>query len=362
MVPQRRALTDWTVLVPVVSIALLAATFALPAHPILTLASIAALVAVVIAAVHHAEVIAHRVGEPFGTLVLAVAVTVIEASLIVSVMLEGGERGATLARDSVYAAIMIICTGVVGICLLLGALRYREQAFRTEGAGPALAALITLATTTLILPAFTTSAHGPHYTASQLVFAALASLVLWAAFVFFQTIRHRDYFLPPDGAADPAAHAPAPTAGQAWTSLGLLLVSLTAVVGLAKVLSPRIEAAVETAGAPHEVVGVAIAALVLLPETWAAVRAALANRLQTSMNLALGSALATIGLTIPAVAAASFVLDLPLVLGLSQKDLVLLMLAFLVSTITLSTGRTNVMQGAVHLVIFAAFLVLAFVP
>jgi Ca2+:H+ antiporter len=150
--------------------------------------------------------------------------------------------------------------------------------------------------------------------------------------------------------------------GQAWTSLGLLLVSLTAVVGLAKVLSPRIEAAVEAAGAPHEVVGVAIAALVLLPETWAAVRAALANRLQTSMNLALGSALATIGLTIPAVALASFVLDLPLVLGLAQKDLVLLMLAFLVSTITLSTGRTNVMQGAVHLVIFAAFLVLAFVP
>ena len=180
--------------------------------------------------------------------------------------------------------------------------------------------------------------------------------------MFVQTIRHRDYFLPPDGAADETVHAAPPTVRQAWVSFALLSVSLVAVVGLAKVLSPAIEAAVHAAGAPPTVIGVAIAALVLLPEASAAVRAALGNRLQTSMNLALGSALASIGLTIPVVALASTVLDLPLVLGLEAKDLVLLALAFLVSTITLASGRTNLMQGAVHLVIFAAFLFLTLVP
>ena len=257
---------------------------------------------------------------------------------------------------------MIICTGVVGACVLAGALRHREQSFRIEGAGPALAALVTLATMVLILPVFTTSAPGPRYSKAQLAFTAVASLSLWAVFVFVQTIRHRDYFLPRAATGDESAHAAPPTLRQAWVSFALLLVSLVAVVGLAKVLSPAIEAAVDAAGAPPAVIGVAIAALVLLPEGYAAVRAALANRLQTSMNLALGSALASIGLTIPAVALASVLLDLPLVLGLDAKDLVLLTLAFVVSTITLGTGRTHLMQGAVHLVIFAAFLFLTLVP
>jgi Ca2+:H+ antiporter len=251
---------------------------------------------------------------------------------------------------------------VVGACVLAGALRHREQSFRIEGAGPALAALVTLATMVLILPVFTTSAPGPIYSKSQLAFTALASLALWAVFVFVQTVRHRDYFLPPEAAKDESTHAAPPTLRQAWVSFALLLVSLVAVVGLAKVLSPAIEAAVDAAGAPPAVIGVAIAALVLLPEAYAAVRAALADRLQTSMNLALGSALACIGLTIPAVALASVLLDLPLVLGLDAKDLVLLVLAFLVSTITLGTGRTSLMQGAVHIVIFAAFLFLTLVP
>jgi Ca2+:H+ antiporter len=246
--------------------------------------------------------------------------------------------------------------------VLAGALRHREQSFRIEGAGPALAALVTLATMVLILPGFTTSAPGPHYSRSQLAFTALASLSLWGVFVFVQTVRHRDYFLPEESAADESIHATPPTLGEAWVSFALLLVSLVAVVGLAKVLSPAIEAAVDAVGAPPAVIGVAIAALVLLPEASAAVRAALADRLQTSMNLALGSALATIGLTIPSVALASAWLDLPLVLGLDAKDLVLLVLAFVVSTITLGTGRTHLMQGAVHLVIFAAFLFLTLVP
>jgi Ca2+:H+ antiporter len=347
---------------PVASAALLLAALYLPPHPGLALACGAALVAAVIAAVHHAEVVAHRVGEPFGTLVLALAITVIEVALVVSMMLTGGPEKAALARDSVYSAVMIICTGVIGACVLAGALRHREQSFRIEGAGPALAALVTLSTLVLVLPGFTTTAPGPRYSTAQLAFSALASLSLWAVFVFVQTVRHRDYFLPPEAAGDESVHAAPPTLRQTWVSFALLVVSLIGVVGLAKALSPAIEAAVAAVGAPQAVIGVAIAALVLLPEAFAAVRAALADRLQTSMNLALGSALACIGLTIPAVALASVLLELPLVLGLDAKDCVLLALAFVVSTITLGTGRTHLMQGAVHLVIFAAFLFLTLVP
>jgi Ca2+:H+ antiporter len=358
----RAIAADWTVSAPVAAILLLVAALSMPRHSVLTAVCVGALMAVVVAAVHHAEVVAHRVGEPFGTLVLALAVTVIEVALVVSMMLAGGPEKAELARDAVYAAVMIICTGVIGACVLAGALRHREQSFRIEGAGPALAALVTLATMVLILPVFTTSAPGPRYSNAQLAFIAAASLALWAVFVFVQTIRHRDYFLPQDAPADETVHAAPPTSRQAWASFALLMVSLVAVVGLSKVLSPAIEAAVDAAGAPQTVIGVAIAALVLLPEAAAAVRAALADRLQASVNLALGSALASIGLTIPAVTLASVVWDLPLVLGLEPTSLVLLTLAFLVSSITLGTGRTNLMQGAVHLVIFAVFLFLTLVP
>lgn len=320
------------------------------------------LVGAVIAAVHHAEVVAHRVGEPFGTLVLAVAITVIEVALIVSMMLAGGPDKATLPRDTIYSAVMIICTGVVGLCLLVGGWHHHEQNFRLDGSNSALAALVALAGLSLVMPTFTTSAGVGLYTVSQLVFVGLSSVALWLVFVFVQTVRHRDYFLPPSDASNESEHAEPPSDAQAWASFGLLLVALVSVVGLAKQLSPTIEAGVAALGAPKAVIGIAIALLVLLPETWAAVRAARANRLQTSMNLALGSALASIGLTIPAVVAASVLLGLPLVLGLTPKDLVLLMLTFMVSTLTLATGRTNVMLGAVHLVMFAAFLFLSLVP
>ena len=342
--------------------ALLAAAGWLPDGPLLTSLVAAALIVAVLAAVHHAEVVAHRTGEPFGTLVLAIAVTVIEVSLILSMMLSGGAAAATLPRDTIYAAVMIICNGVVGLCLLVGALHHREQSFRIEGTGPGMAALVALATLSLVLPTFTISSSEGTYTISQLVFAGATSLVLWAVFVFVQTVRHRDYFLPPDAAHDEAAHAAPPSRARSWVSFGLLLVALVAVVGLAKLLSPSIESAVAAIGAPKAVVGIAIALLVLLPETWAAVRAARANRLQTSLNLAIGSALASIGLTVPAVVAASLWLDLPLVLGLEAKDMALLALTFVVGAITLASGRTNLMQGAVHLVIFAAFLFLALVP
>ena len=352
----------WPLAAPLAAIAILAAAIAAPPGGAVVAVVALALVAATVASVHHAELIALRLGEPFGTLVLALAVTAIEVSLIVSMMLAGGADASKLARDTIYATVMIVSSGVVGLCILLGALRHREQSFRIEGAGPAMAALATLAVLSLILPNTTTSAPGPRYSDPQLVFVAVASLALWCVFVFFQTVRHRDYFLPVGPAADEDRHAARPSAGMAWASLGLLVVSLVAVVGRATVLSPSLEALVRAAGAPPSVIGIAIALLVLMPETVAAVRAALANRLQTSINLAVGSGLATIGLTVPAVVAVCIVLDLDLVLGLPPKETVLLALAIAINAYSIGSSRTNMMQGAVQLVVFAAFLFLSFVP
>ncbi|MFN7955929.1 MAG: ionic transporter y4hA [bacterium] len=351
----------WTWLLPVLALAAFGAAAAIGMAPWLAVVCGAALAGAVFAAVHHAEVVAHRVGEPFGTLVLALAVTAIETALILSMMLAGGDDMATLPRDAIYAAVMLISTGVVGLCVWVGGLAHREQTFRVEGAGAGLAALMVMATLTLVLPAFTITSPGPTYSVSQRAFVAVASAALWAIFVFSQTVRHRDYFIPASEDGD-EHHAAPPTNAQAWASFGLLLLALVTVVGLAKKLSPTIESAVAAADAPRAVVGIIIAALVLLPETWAAVRAARANRLQSSMNLAIGSALACVGLTVPVVVTASILFNLPLVLGVAPKDMVLLAITFLVSAVTLTTGRTYVMQGAVHLVLFASYLFLAFVP
>jgi Ca2+:H+ antiporter len=352
----------WTWLAPALSFALIVVASVTGVGAFVALLCGIGLIGGVVAAVHHAEVVAHRVGEPFGTLVLAVAVTVIEVSLILSMMFAGGEDMATLPRDTIYAAVMIICTGVVGLCVLVGGLAHHEQSFRVEGAGAGLAALIVMSALTLVLPVFTTSTPDGTYSTMQLGFVAVASAVLWAIFVFIQTVRHRDYFIPVVGAADLEMHAEPPTIRAAWASFGMLLVSLVTVVGLAKALSPTIEHAVAVAGAPRAVVGIVIAMLVLLPEAWAATRAARVDRLQTSMNLAVGSALASIGLTIPVVVLATITFSLPLVLGLEPKELALLAVTFLVSSVTLGSGRTHMMQGAVHLVMFAAFLFLALFP
>ena len=192
----------WSLLIPLASCALLALAWGMPLGWLLSGVAGAALVASVLAAVHHAEVIAHRVGEPFGALVLALAVTVIEVSLIVSMMLAGGETATTLARDTVYATLMIVCNGVIGLCLLAGGLRHRIINFRVEGTMPALAVLTTLAALTLVLPVYTSSTEGPTYSTAQLIFAAILSLVLWAVFVFVQTIRHRELFVPAENASD----------------------------------------------------------------------------------------------------------------------------------------------------------------
>ena len=313
----------------------------------------------VFAAVHHAEVVAHRVGEPFGTLVLAIAVTVIEVALIVSVMLTAGPEKAALARDTVFSAVMIVCTGVVGLCLLAGASRHREQEFRVQGANGALAVLAALSVLTMVLPNYTQT-PGPTFTNSQVEFVGIVSLVLYGVFVFVQTVRHRDYFLAETGQDD--HHLPPPSARMALAAAGLLVVSLVAVVGLAKALSPAVEAGVAASGAPKSLVGVIIAAVVLLPESLAAVKAARLDRLQTSLNLAFGSAIASIGLTIPVVAGVSIMLGQPLTLGLDPKETVLLALTLLLSTLTVATGRTSILQGAIHLTVFAVFLFFAVVP
>jgi Ca2+:H+ antiporter len=350
----------WTWIWPLLAWAILLVSPIVGASGLVDAAAGAVLVATVFAAVHHAEVVAHRTGEPFGTLILAVAVTIIEVALIVSVMVGAPAEKAALARDTVFAAVMIVCNGIVGLCLLWGGARHHEQGFQIHGASAALAVLAALTTLTLILPNVATTAPGPVFSKSQLIFEGIISLVLYGSFVFIQTVRHRDYFLAAESSEE--AHAPPPSNRAAVVSAVLLLISLVAVVGLAKSLTPTIEIGVARLGVPKAVVGIIIAALVLLPEGLAALGAARANRLQTSLNLALGSALASIGLTIPAVAVVSIVLDQPLELGLDAKDQVLLALTLLVGVITLGTGRTTVLQGIVHLVIFAVFLFFAMVP
>ena len=319
------------------------------------------LLATVFAAVYHAEVVAHRVGEPFGTLILALAVTVIETALIVSVMIAAPAEKAGVARDTVFAAVMIVCNGIVGACLLWGGVRHHEQGFQAQGASAAMAVLVALTSLTMVLPNLAAPELGPLYNKPQLIFAGLVSLVLYFAFVFIQTVRHRDYFLPMEG-SNPEEHVSPPDNRTTALSAVLLLVSLAAVVGLGKVLTPTIERGIDYLQVPKAVVGIIIAALVLLPEAVAAIKAARSNRLQTSLNFALGSALATIGLTIPAVAAVSIMMGYRLELGLDEKEQGLLAVTLLLGVITLGTGRTTVLQGIVHLVIFAAFLFFAVVP
>lgn len=320
------------------------------------------LIGSVLAAVHHAEVVAHRVGEPYGTLVLAVAITVIEVALIVSLMLAGGPTTAALARDTVFAAVMIILNGIVGLCLLVGGSRFKEQAFGLYGVSASLATLAAIAVLTLVLPNYTVSAPGPVYSPSQLGFIAIVSLILYGTFVLVQTVRHRDYFLPVEARTDEQVHAAPPTIKATAISAVLLLACLGAVVLLAKALAPTVEAAVASLGAPKALVGIIIAAVVLMPEGLAALRAAHADRLQTSLNLALGSALASIGLTIPAVAIVSLITGWTLDLGLDMKSTVLLLLSLFVATLSLGTGRTTVLQGTVHLVIFGVYLFTTVVP
>jgi Ca2+:H+ antiporter len=356
---------SWTVVVPLLAVVVLALSWGRHIGWVSAGLEAALLAAAVLAAVHHAEVVAHRVGEPFGSLVLAIAVTTIEVALIVTLMVSGGEKSATLARDTVFAAVMISTTGIVGLSLLIGSRRYGVTLFNAGGSGAALATVTTLTTLSLVLPTFTTTQPGPEFSPGQLTFAALASLALYLLFVFTQTVRHRDYFLPVTQTGtvnDESEHAPPPSTRSALMSLALLLVALVAVVGLAKVESHPIEQAVAAVGFPQSFVGVVIATLVMLPETLAAVRAARRGHIQISLNLAYGSAIASIGLTIPTIALASIWMPGPLVLGLGATQLVLLTLTVVVSVLTVVPGQATRLQGEVHLVLLAAYVFLAVIP
>ncbi len=351
---------SWRTWIPPLGLLLLAATWGTHPATLVLIAVGAVLVAAVLAAVHHAEVVAHRVGEPFGSLVLAVAVTMIEVGLIVTLMISKEGDTSALARDTVFAAVMITCNGIVGLSILVAALRDRVASFNAEGSATVFATVIVVATLSLVLPTFTEGGGNGEFSSTQLAFAAAASATLYGVFLVIQTIRHRDYFLPEGD--DPDEHAPPPTRRATISSLGLLLVALVAVVGLAKTSSPAIEEGVEAIGAPQSAVGVAIALLVLLPETLAALRNARRKRVQVSFNLAYGSALASIALTIPAIAVASIWLSGPLVLGLGSTQIVLLLLTAVIGSLTLQPGRATPQQGALHLAIFASFLFLAINP
>lgn len=353
----------WTIAAPLFGVVTLLLGIFAPSMPGATLLLIVGLFGSVIAAVHHAEVIALRVGEPFGTLVLALAVTAIEVALIVTMMLAGGESTAGLPRDTVFAAVMLILNGIIGFSLLAGSRRHSIQRYRVDGVTAALTTLTAIVVLTLVLPNVTTSALGPAYDDSQLIFIAIVTLILFASFTLFQTTRHRDYFLPVDD-NDPTTedHVEPPSNGAAVLSLTLLLVSLVVVVLSAKKLAPAMESVLENIGAPPAVIGIVIAAIVLLPEGVAAVRAAISNRVQTSLNLAMGSAIASIGLTIPTVSIVALMMDWELALGLDKMSTVLLLLTLFITSISLRTGKTNAQIGIVHVVLLGTYLFLSFVP
>jgi Ca2+:H+ antiporter len=352
----------WAWAAPTAAAALLAGKMAhvIPADtPLVLILATLLLFGAVFSAVHHAEIIALRVGEPLGSIVLAVAVTVIEVALIVSMMLAAKEGGEALARNTVFAAVMLVMNGVVGLCLVFGGARHHVQSFQEQGTVAALSVLGTLAVITMVLPNTTIAMPGPYFAPPQLLFVGFVCLCLYGVFLFVQTVRHRDYFMVE---GDHGHGDVRPSGKMTSISVGLLTVALVAVVLLAKILSPELERAVASAGIPKAFVGVVIAGVVLLPEGMAAVRAARANRLQTSLNLALGSALASIGLTIPVVAVVSLMIGMPLELGLPPEERTLLTLSMFIGTVTLATGRTTVLQGAVHLSICAVFLFLSAMP
>lgn len=313
----------------------------------------------VFAAVHHAEVIAERIGEPFGTLLLTLAVTIIEVALIATIML-GDKAVPALARDTVFAVVMIVCNGLVGVCILTGGLRFREQGVRVTGTNVYLSVLIVFATITLVMPNYTLTTPGPLYSELQLGFVSVVTIVLYAVFLYTQTVLHRDYFVVDSGSGDDDdGHL---SNRMLALSVALLLISLLAVVLLAKKFSLVVDAGIALVGAPEALAGVLVALLILLPESVAAISAARQNDLQKSINLALGSSLATIGLTIPAVAVAAYIMDKPLELGLSAQKMILLGMTFLLSMLTFGTGRTNILFGMIHIVVFAVYIFMVFVP
>lgn len=354
-----RLLLRWTAVIPVLAWLVFFSGLVDDSSIFKIIASIL-LILSVMAAVHHSEIIAHKVGEPYGTIILAVAVTIIEVSIIVSLMVSGGAESSSLARDTVFSATMLILNGIVGLCLFIGGLKHHEQIFSKHSATIALVSLVSIVILTMVFPSFTTSVHGPYYSTPQLIFVSISCLTIYSVFLLAQTRRHREYFLV-ESQNEKESDIKVSNS-VLLTSLIFLLISLGIVVLLAKTLSPTIEEIVIGYNLPKALVGVIIAAVILLPEGIAAIIAARKDKLQTSLNLALGSALASIGLTIPCVAMVSTLYDMKVVLGLDIKSIILLGLSVFIVMLSLASGRTNVVYGVVLLINLAAFIFLIIYP
>jgi Ca2+:H+ antiporter len=336
---------------PLLAIAVFALRHSYHWSPLLLLA-VVLIIVVVLNAVHHAEVIAHKVGEPFGTVVLALAVTTIEASIIISLMLSG-------ESDTIFAAVMIILTGMTGLTLLIGGLKFREVQFGSDGVVSVLTVLVAISTLTLILPNFSVAMPGPYYSVSQLAFVAVITLLLYGSFLFVQNFRHRK-----DYVGDEESTAPAEVPGRraVTTSAILLPLNLVAVVLLAESMAPDLEAFIHSIGAPASLSGIVIACVILLPEGISAIKAAAKNQMQRSLNLSLGSALASISLTIPVVAFFAIYRGVPLALGINKEFTVLFLLALFVIILSLSKGKTTILQGIVLLLLFVVYLFISVNP
>lgn len=315
----------------------------------------------VLTSIHHAESIAEKFGPALGTLILAIAVTVIEVGLIVNMMATATSGGSMIARDTVFSAVIVVANGITGFCFLLGGLRYKELGFRVEGTSSLLAVLATLVTLCLVLPNFTVSTPEATYSNAQLIFISVMSVILYAALVVAQTVTHKDYFAASDENVEVVAVKKPSNIATVLSAIALV-VSLVSVIGLAKTLSPSIESGLVAVGAPRATLGIILALLVLLPEAGAALNAARSNQLQTSLNLALGSGAASVALTIPVISIYSIMSGQQVALGLDGKGMAFLALTFIVSGLTLGTGKTTALKGIVHLVILISYISLTFMP
>ncbi len=315
------------------------------------------------AVLRHAEHLAARLGEPMGTVILTLSVTGIEVMMITAFMYTGSGN-ASLARDAMFAVVMIVLNGMVGLSLLLGGLRYHEQTYNLQGANAFLAVIVPLAVLGLVMPSYTISSPGPTYSAHQSIFLIVMSVGLYGVFLAIQNLRHRDYFVAPRSQGKRKAallqlHEPSSRA-SVWFHTLLLIAYLLPLVVLSEHVAVPIDYTLRRWHAPPALGGVLVAVLVLAPESLGSVRAALANQLQRSVNILLGSVLASISLTIPAVLAIGFFTGSTIILGLDTVDTILLMLTFVISMLTFAVRRTNVLLGAVHLLLFLAYLMLIF--
>src|SRR5437773_3436148 len=336
------------------------------AHPVAVIVVFLWLFAVIlwsaICVVRHADCLAIKWGEPYGTLILTLSAISIEVVMISTAMLHGANNP-TLGRDAIFAVIMIALNGLVGLSLLLGGLRYREQYYNLQGVNSYLNVIMTLAVLGLVLPNFTTSKSGPNFSTEQEVFLIVVSLLLYGIFLLIQTVRHRRYFMEPEDVVIPptSAHHPVQVRSTAFHA-AMLLLYLVAVIFMAEKFAIPLDNSIEQFHMPQAFGGAIVAALVLSPEGLGAIRASLENQLQRSINILLGSVLATIGLTIPAVLTIGLITKRSVTLGVEGGNLPLLLLTLAVSVVTFTSRKTNVLQGCIHLLLFAMFVLLIFVP